>query len=224
MNDDRRLIRMSEVRPQPQLWLWPGRIPLGAITVLEGDPGQGKSVVSFDIAGRLTAGRPMPLCDAAAAPAGVVLLQGEDDLAAVVRPRLEAAGADLSRVIAFDKAGSAGRPLVLPDDLPLIEKAAAAVQARLVVIDPLPSFVQGLSSDQGARQALGPLTAFAERTGVAVLRAATNQPGGGPRRTTRAVLLYPLPAAARVEDGPAAAVNPPDGEGQGGESLEGGLP
>jgi hypothetical protein len=170
MNDDRRLIRLSEVRPQPQGWLWGGRIPLGGISLIEGDPSQAKSTLTFDIAARTTKGQPMPFCDGAAPPAGVVLLQGEDDLAAVVRPRLEAAGADLSRVIAFDKAGAAGRPLVLPDDLAVIERAAADVQARLVVIDPLTAFVRGsLGSDQGVRQALGPLTAFAERAGVAAL-------------------------------------------------------
>jgi hypothetical protein len=170
VNDDRWLIRVSEVRPRPQAWLWEGRIPVGSLTLLEGDPGQCKSAITYDLTARVTTGRPMPRCDGAATPAGVVLLQGEDDLAAVVRPRLEAAGADLSRVIAFDKAGSVGRPFVLPDDLPLIEKAAAAVQAHLLVIDPLTAFVRGsLSSDQGARQALGPLAAFAERTGVAAL-------------------------------------------------------
>jgi hypothetical protein len=170
MNDDRRLVRLSDVRPRPQGWLWPSRVPLAALAVLEGHPGEGKTLITYDVMARLTKGRAMPHCDGAAPPAGVVLLQGEDDLAAVAGPRLAAAGADLSRVIAFDKARSAGHPLVLPDDLALIEKAAADVQARLVVIDPLTAFVRGgLNSDQAARQALGPLTAFAERSGVAVL-------------------------------------------------------
>jgi hypothetical protein len=198
MNDDRRLVRLSEVRPRPQGWLWAGRIPLGAITVLEGDPAQAKSTLTYDITARVTKGLDMPHSGGAATPAGVVLLQGEDDLAAVVRPRLEAAGADLSRVIAFDKAGSAGRPLVLPDDLPLIEKAAAEVQARLVVIDPLTAFVRSLSSDQGTRQALGPLTAFAERTGVAVLLVRHLTKGGTSNPLYRGAGTIGIIAAARA--------------------------
>jgi hypothetical protein len=73
---------------------------LGALTVLDGDPGQAKSTLAYDVAARTTTGRGMPHGDGAAAPAGVVLLQGEDDLAAGVVLSLDRLwrAADVGRV------------------------------------------------------------------------------------------------------------------------------
>jgi hypothetical protein len=56
----RLLVPLSHVAPEPVLWLWRGRIPLGGITLLEGDPGDGKSTVMYDLAARVTTGRSMP--------------------------------------------------------------------------------------------------------------------------------------------------------------------
>jgi hypothetical protein len=111
----------------------------------------------------------MPGCDGSRNPAGVVLLQGEDHLA-TVRANLVAAGADLSRIVAYDKSRFLNCRLLLPDDLPVIEHGVAAVRAQLVVIDPWPAFscVQ-LTSDRATREALAPLVALADRTGVAVV-------------------------------------------------------
>lgn len=170
MIHDKRLVPLSQIQHRPLGWLWDNRILLGSINVLDGDPGQGKSAVSYDLAARVSRGDAMPLGASSAGPAGVVLLQGEDDVASVVRPRLEAAGADLSRVIAYDRTGAASGPLTLPDDLTAIEKAVADVQARLLVIDPVSAFLSvNPTSDVAVRQLLTPLAAFAEHTGVAVV-------------------------------------------------------
>jgi hypothetical protein len=163
-------VPLSDVAPRRVAWLWAGRVPLGAITVLEGDPASGKSTVTYDLAARVTRGHFMPGCHDGAAPAGVVVLQAEDDLAATVRPRMEAAGADLGRVIVYDRARFSDQPMRLPADLGLVEAAAAEAQARLVIIDPLDAFFTvNLQSQQGAREALTPLAAFAELAGVAVI-------------------------------------------------------
>src|SRR5438105_3738459 len=96
-DDDVRLV--SKVTPKKLRWLWHSRIPLGKVTVLDGDPGLGKSLLSIEIATSLSIGRPMP--NAATAdlePAGAVLLSAEDDLEDTIQPRLHLAGADLDRI------------------------------------------------------------------------------------------------------------------------------
>jgi hypothetical protein len=93
------LIPMSTVKAEPVKWLWPGRIALGKITVIQGDPDVNKSFLTLDLAARVTRGTPWPDAPSTSAPlGGVVLLTAEDDLADTVRPRLDAAGADVSRI------------------------------------------------------------------------------------------------------------------------------
>jgi hypothetical protein len=170
MNTHRKLVPLSAVREEPVRWLWPDRIPLGAVTLLDGDPGQSKSTLLYEIAARVTAGRTMPFCQGEAKAGGVVLLQAEDSLASTVRPALARAGTDYNRVRVYDRSHFLEQPLTLPDDLPLIEEAASEIEARLVVIDPFAAFLSGNpNSEQSVRRALGPLAAFAERAGLAVV-------------------------------------------------------
>jgi hypothetical protein len=198
MTLDKRLVRLSDVQPTPTRWLWRGRIPLGAITVVEGDPGEGKSSLTYDLAARVTRGRPMPFDADADAPAGVILLQGEDTLGATVRPLLAAVVGDLERVIAYDKAQAGCSPLVLPDDLGVIEAAAAEVQARLVVIDPLTAFLgTSANSERAIRRALGPLAGLAERAGLAVVLVRHLTKGGADNPLYRGAGGIAIIAAAR---------------------------
>jgi hypothetical protein len=165
----RNLKPLSGVPEGRQRWLMPGRIPLGALTTLEGHPGCFKSGVMYWIAARVSRGEPLPGCSVGGAAAGVVLLQGEDDLAARVAPALAAAGADADRVFVYDRADFGDRPLELPGDLPVIEEAAKSVGGRLIIIDPVSCFVPDLGSERAARRALGPLADFAARAGAAVI-------------------------------------------------------
>ena len=87
--------RMADVTAQPVRWLWPSRIPLGMLTILDGDPGLGKSTVLLDLASRLSRGDLMPDDSSGPGIMGTVILSAEDDVARVIRPRLEAAGADV---------------------------------------------------------------------------------------------------------------------------------
>ena len=87
------LISLADVQPQPVSWLWPGRIALGKVTLLAGDPGLGKSFVTLDIAARTSCGAPWPDAPGIKTTAGgVVLLSAEDDAEDTIRPRLDAAG------------------------------------------------------------------------------------------------------------------------------------
>jgi putative DNA primase/helicase len=93
--------RLADIAPQPDLWLWPGRIPAGAVSLLVGDPGRGKSLIALDMAARVTTGRPWPGDYPGAPPrdpGDVLLLSAEDSLSRIAHARLQALGADLRRV------------------------------------------------------------------------------------------------------------------------------
>jgi hypothetical protein len=178
---------LSTVEPEAVEWLWPSWLALGKLALVDGDPGLGKSALTLDLAARVSAGKGFP-DGAASEPAGVVLLSAEDGLADTIRPRLDAAGADVDRVLALatvpDQNGH-DRLLSIPEDIPLIEKGIRRVGARLVIVDPLMAFLSGETNshrDQDVRRALAPLAGLAERTGACVLvvrhlnKAAANNP------------------------------------------------
>jgi hypothetical protein len=170
MSNERKLVRLSEVQQKAIQWLWPGYIPLSAITDLCGDPAQGKSRVSYDLITRVTTGQPMPNSTTASPPAGVVLLQAEDSVGATVKPALQAAGADVNRGFVYDPRNFKGQPLTLPEDLGLVKDAVKEVKAKLVVIDPTAAFFTcNPSSGQSVRKALRPLIELAESKKLAVL-------------------------------------------------------
>ena len=165
---------LSEVEPERVQWLWPGRLPLGKLAVLDGDPGLGKSAVTLDLAARVSAGLELPDGEWCG-PAGVVLLSAEDGLADTIRPRLDASRADTERIVALStvvEGGKAERTISLTQDLNVIERAIEYVGAALVVVDPLMAFLSAKTDshkDQDVRRALAPLAALAERTRAAML-------------------------------------------------------
>jgi RecA-family ATPase len=186
---------MADVRAEKVEWLWDGRIPLGKLTVLDGDPGLGKSVITMDLAARITNGYPLPsgnidhLGDVGILGnlddvGGVVILSAEDGLADTIRPRLDAAHADTTKIVAIstvpDREGNE-RTISIPEDIATIEKAIQRVDAKLVIVDPLMAFLSGKANyDQDVRKALTPLSRMAQSTGAAVLvvRHLNKQEGG----------------------------------------------
>jgi hypothetical protein len=166
----------SEVMPQKVQWFWRDYIPLGKVTMFDGDPDEGKSMVTGDLVARTTSGSVMPDRSAAGCPgAGAVIVSLEDGAADTIVPRLIAAGADLSKVRIIstvrDTSGIERTPRI-PEDLPAIEAAIRNVGAALLIIDPLSGVLDGNTDshrDQDVRRSLAPLAALAERTGVAVI-------------------------------------------------------
>ena len=170
-----RFVRLSEVEPERVAWLWEGRIPLGKLTIVDGDPGLGKSTLGEgELAARVTSGSPWP--DGTPCPLGsVVMLTAEDGLADTIRPRLDAHGADAARVVCFEAVEygpDEERPPSLALDVARIEAAVVREGALLVVIDVLMAFLGSRTDsyrDQDVRAALTPLVKMAERTGCAVI-------------------------------------------------------
>src|SRR5687768_2286621 len=181
------IVALSQVAPELLRWLSPGRLAAGKITVLDGDPGLGKSTLLCEFAARISRGDPLPGGEAAP-PRLVVIMSAEDDLYDTIRPRIDAAGGDPRRVIAFatlpDNPAS-GTLGAIPDHVSILEEIIARTEAALLVIDPLVAFLSrghNANSDQGVRRAFHSLKGLAERTGVAIVavRHLNKTPGANP--------------------------------------------
>ena len=175
------LVCLADVEPRSVEWLWPRRIALGKITMLAGDPGLGKSFCSVDIGARISAGLAWPdLPDRPQRPGGVIILSAEDALDDTIRPRLDAAGADPSRICAIQAIQEVDpltgrlrqRGFHLDKDLPNLEWALRQMPGcRLVIIDPISAYLGNAKSHNNAeiRGLLAPLSELATRHRVAVL-------------------------------------------------------
>mgnify|MGYP000007096750 CR=1 FL=1 len=162
-----KLIKMNEVQAEKVSWLWYPYIPYGKITLIQGDPGDGKTTFVLAVAALLTNGKPMPECENAAEPVTVIYQTAEDGLADTIRPRLDEVGADCSRVIVIDESEQA---LTLSDSR--IEQAIIKTQAKLLILDPLQAYL-GVEVDMHRANEIRPvfkaLAGVAERTGCAVV-------------------------------------------------------
>jgi len=169
------LLRMADVQPREVEWLWPGRVPLGKLSLIVGDGGCGKSTLTTDIAARVSSGAPWPDGGARRAPAGVVLLSAEDDPADTIRPRLDAHGADCARITLLQGVRDAdgSERCVSLSDLPALEAAIDETpDCALVVVDPVSAFVvKGADSHNNSdvRTMLAPLSEMAARRRVALV-------------------------------------------------------
>ncbi len=201
---------MADVVAEQVQWLWPKRIPLGKVTVFEGHPDVGKSTVSIDIAARVSKGMPMP--DGSrpelTGPAAVILVSAEDAAADTIRPRLDAAGADVSRVHLLtdiedidEKGVLRIRPWSMTSDgLDVLKSLVVKKQARLVVIDPMNAFfgpAVDSHRDQDVRTALAPLARLAEETEAALILIRHLTKAGGTNAITRGVGSIGIIGAAR---------------------------
>ena len=159
-------------------WLWPGRIPIGKVTLMVGDPGNGKSLVALDVAARISRGRVWPeeSCAGTAdvfttpqfphSPGSVLILSAEDDLRDTIRPRLDAAKADPNKVFVLPSI------VDLRHDLPELRTALAAIpDCRLIIIDSINAYVGPGDSHFHTivRRVFQPLAQLAAEHNLAVL-------------------------------------------------------
>lgn len=181
------IVRLSDVQPEQVEWLWRERIAIGKLTLLVGDPGQGKSFLTIDIASRVSRGAPWPDAPGVEQPAGdVILLGAEDDLADTVRPRLDAHNADVSRIIAIKGAKYADeteeRAINLATDLESIRRVVrAANNPRAIIIDPVSAYLGKTDSHKNAevRAVLAPLSDLAAELRVALIAVSHLRKGEG---------------------------------------------
>jgi hypothetical protein len=173
---DVELKSFSQIAPESVSWIWSGRIPAAKLSLFVGNPAAGKSLATIDIAARVSSGRAFP--DGATCVRGdVLILTSEDGIADTVRPRLDAAGADVSRVHCIEsvKVTRTDGQIVdssfsLQRDLANLEKAFEKNPGfKLIIFDPLSAYLGSVNSwrDSEVRALLTPLCEFAERTGVA---------------------------------------------------------
>ena len=99
-----KMIRMSEVQSQEIEWLWYPFIPYGKLTIIQGDPGDGKTTMVLNLAAKLSKGEALDENMKVTEPVNVIYQTAEDGLADTVKPRLELAGADCERIIEIGRA------------------------------------------------------------------------------------------------------------------------
>lgn len=205
MSDSVVLTPFSEVAPESMHWLWPGRIPLGKLTLLAGDPGLGKSFLTLDLAARLSRAHDLP---DARNPFGVpvrsVILSAEDDPADTIRPRLDSMGADPSMIYAVRgvRYGPRGERMPRLDrDLYLIEQAIKRFPGvRLIVVDPISAYLGDADANSNAevRTLLGAMAAIASTNKIAIVLVTHLNKSQQTRTMYRAMGSLAFTAAARV--------------------------
>src|SRR5260221_2553549 len=164
---------ISEINVQPAsiTWLWPAYLAAGKLSMLDGDPGCGKSLLTIDLAARLSRAGPSPDGFSAAGPRRTLMLNAEDDPADTILPRLRAAGADLDRIF-VPNADDRFDMLQLSADLPRLEALIRELDIGLLVVDSLSAFLPPNLAHcpmMAVRQILFPLAQLASHTGAAVL-------------------------------------------------------
>jgi hypothetical protein len=160
---------VQDVQPEVVRWLWYGKLPRGKLVILDGRPDEGKTTLLCDWAARVTTGTTMPFEAITRPAAGVVLLTAEDGIADTIRPRLEAMGADPSRIVTV----KVDEDLPSLDDagLDLLRALIRQVDAALVLIDPLMAYMPDkidTHNDHHARRVLRKLARLAGETDTCV--------------------------------------------------------
>ena len=189
-----KIIRMSDVELTPVDWLWKPYLPFGKLSVLQGNPGEGKTYFAMHLAAACTNGKLLPNMERME-PFNVIYQTAEDGLGDTVKPRLIEAGADLDRVLVIDDSEV---QLTLSDER--IEKAIIENNARLVIIDPIQAYL-GADVDMNRANEVRPifmrLGQVAQRTGCAILLIGHLNKAAGMQSLQRGLGSIDIAAAVR---------------------------
>ena len=192
--DSVKIIRMSDVELTPVEWLWKPYLPFGKLSVLQGNPGEGKTYFAMHLAAACTSGKLLPNMERME-PFNVIYQTAEDGLGDTVKPRLIEAGADLDRVLVIDDSEV---QLTLSDER--IEKAIVENNARLVIIDPIQAYL-GADVDMNRANEVRPifmrLGQVAQRTGCAILLIGHLNKAAGMQSLQRGLGSIDIAAAVR---------------------------
>jgi hypothetical protein len=158
----------DDVEEEEVRWLAPGLLAEGKITVLDGNPGIGKTTVWVDWAARITDGRALP-GGKPLDPAAVFIFNGEDTVADTLKPRARLHGANMKKMHSLSVHPN-GTPVLVPNDLPLIKLLIETHGVKLLIFDPIYSFMNAdMTKSQQVRQALTQLQDVIESTRCACL-------------------------------------------------------
>ena len=158
---------MSDVQSQEIEWLWYPFIPYGKLTIIQGDPGDGKTTLVLNIAAKLSKGEGLDENMQIAEPINIIYQTAEDGLADTVKPRLEIAGADCEKIMVIDESD---KSLSMIDER--LEEAIVKTEARLLILDPIQAYLGGamdMNRANEARDMTKKLGLLAEKTKCAII-------------------------------------------------------
>lgn len=176
------------------LWLWGHYIPFGKLTIIQGDPGEGKTTLALRLAAACSTGKPLPGMEPMA-PFNVIYQSAEDGMGDTIKPRLMEASADLDRVLSIVEDS---KQLSLLDER--IEKAIVENNARLLIRDPIQGYLGShvdINRANEVRSLLKSLAAVAERTGCAIVLIGHLNKASGSSSAYRGLGSIDFRAAAR---------------------------
>jgi predicted ATP-dependent serine protease len=162
-----KMIKMSEVQSQEVEWLWYPFIPYGKLTIIQGDPGDGKTTLVLNIAAKLSKGEGLDSEMKLQEPVNVIYQTAEDGLSDTVKPRLELAGADCERISVIDESA---KSLSMIDER--LEEALVRTGAKVLILDPIQAYLGGgmdMNRANEARDMTKRLGVLAEKYKCAIL-------------------------------------------------------
>ncbi|MHA9740122.1 AAA family ATPase [Robinsoniella peoriensis] len=190
-----KILSMDMIQSQEVQWLWYPYIPYGKITIVQGDPGEGKTTLVLNLAALLSQGNHLDEESATGSPLSVIYQTAEDGLADTVKPRLEEAGADCSRILVID---DSEKSLTMDDER--LEKAIVQTGAKLLILDPIQAYLgNGVDMNRAneARDMTKKLGQLADRTGCAIVLIGHMNKAGGSKAAYRGIGSIDFFAVAR---------------------------
>ena len=190
-----KIIRMSEVQSQKIEWLWYPFIPYGKLTIVQGDPGDGKTTLILNIAAKVSRGEGLESGMNVLEPINVIYQTAEDGLADTVKPRLEKAGADCERILVIDESD---KSLSMVDER--LEQTLLQTKARMLILDPIQAYLGGgmdMNRANEAREMTKKLGILAEKYQCAIVLIGHMNKAGGNKAAYRGMGSIDFFAVAR---------------------------
>ena len=190
-----KMIKMSDVQSQTVDWLWYPFIPYGKLTIIQGDPGDGKTTLVLNIAARLSKGEGLDNDMKVTEPVNIIYQTAEDGLADTVKPRLELAEAVCERIMVIDETE---KSLSMIDER--LETAIKRTGARVLILDPIQAYLGGtmdMNRANEARDMTKRLSLLAEKYKCAILLIGHMNKAGGNKAAYRGMGSIDFFAVAR---------------------------
>lgn len=190
---DLKIICMEDIKRQEVEWLWYPYIPYGKITIIQGDPGEGKTTFVLNLAAKLSKGTLFE--EELNHPINIIYQSAEDGLADTIKPRLEEAGADCTRILVID---DKEKSLTMDDDR--LERAITETGAKVLILDPIQAYLGGgvdMNRANEARDMTKKLGQIAEQTGCAIILIGHMNKAGGSKAAYRGIGSIDFFAVAR---------------------------